>query len=349
MPIYPDLRNAHANMQMKSHLYRPTSFWAQASEQISEEIESGGVENFRRLPTPMGYFVPNYGSPTSGFTLAQVNRLKEVIADEFPEQKKSQLALKQYLDGYQSALADYRVMLAADNPEQIPYIHQFSESQFGNPVEQFDFNGKRYSRSSLNYMLGLSLLKKHLGDDEIRTVLEIGGGFGTLGEILAQSGIQSLRYIDIDIPPTQFVAERYLTAALGQENVSGFSDTEHYETIGIEHLKTASVLCSWQIEKLKLKVDLFVNFISFQEMEPEVVKNYLQHVKRLNTTWVLLRNMREGKQKLTATTAGVKTPIKSTDYIAMLDGYELVEANVHPFGFETVDGFHSELLLLKKK
>ena len=52
----------------------------------------------------------------------------------------------------------------------------------------------------------------------------------------------------------------------------------------------------WQIEKLKGKIDLFVNFISFQEMEPEVVKNYLLKVINLKPKYILLRNLREGKQ-----------------------------------------------------
>jgi hypothetical protein len=33
----------------------------------------------------------------------------------------------------------------------------------------------------------------------------------------------------------------------------------------------------------------------------------------------------------------------------MLTNYDLIERNVHPFGFQTVDGFHSELMLLKRR
>ena len=113
-------------------------------------------------------------------------------------------------------------------------------------------------------------------------------------------------------------------------------------------LKNASVLCSWQIEQLQGEVDLFVNFISFQEMEPDVVANYLNQVDRLKSRWVLLRNMREGKQIQKDGHVGVKTPIRSDDYVQMLPNYQLVARNVHPFGYETVDGFHSELQLFKR-
>ena len=63
----------------------------------------------------------------------------------------------------------------------------------------------------------------------------------------------------------------------------------------------------------------------------------------------MLRNMKEGKNIRKDAGVGVTTPILSEDYLLMLPGYELVERNVLPFGYQTVDGFHSELLLLKLK
>ena len=109
-------------------------------------------------------------------------------------------------------------------------------------------------------------------------------------------------------------------------------------------------MCSWQIERLQGNVDLFVNFISFQKMEPTVAQKYLSHVVRLDAKWVLLRNLREGMMvKKGPETYGVEKPIHSEDYVRMLPGYTLVARNVLPFGFRTVDGFHSELLLLKRK
>jgi putative sugar O-methyltransferase len=267
----------------------------------------------------------------------------------YPNARKAQLALDHFLSGAQAALADYRVLIAGDNQNQLPWLHHFSESAFGQPVEQFEWDAKRYSRSALNYLLGLSLLKRHLKDDIPRCVLEIGGGFGTLGEIWSQSGIANWQYIDIDIPPTQGVAQEYLNAVIGAERVSGFDDIPDSGEVPLGSLKQAAVLCPWQIEQLVGEVDLFVNFISFQEMEPEVVSNYLHHVSRLRARWILLRNLREGKPTQKDGQPGVKNPIRTEDYVALLGNYELIANNVHPFGFQTVDGFHSELLLFKRK
>jgi putative sugar O-methyltransferase len=336
-------------MRSQSELYQPTVFWDEASSRIVDEIRAHGVESFRSLSEPLGFFVPTFGVPGNGFSSEQVEALLTGLRRDFPDAKKCELALGQFLNGEMSALADYRTLVAADDAKKKPYLHRFSESSVGAPIEQFEFGARHFSRSSLNYLLGLALLKKHLNGDVPRTVLEIGGGFGTLGEVLSTCGIDDLRYIDIDIPPTSFVAQHYLTEVLGPEGVATYEQTRERESIPIASLPQAAVLCSWQIERLKGKVDLFVNFISFQEMEPHIVSNYLGHVARLGTRWVLLRNLREGKQLRKNDWVGVDVPILSNDYLAMLPDYELVERNVLPFGYRTVDNFHSELLLLRRK
>jgi putative sugar O-methyltransferase len=347
MHHYPELARAREDMLTQSALYRPTIFWDEASSRIVSEICAEGVDRFRSLSTALGFFVPTYGAPGGGFSTEQSKDLNDWLASALPLEKKPQLALQQFLSGHMSALADYRVLQAADDPRKLPYLHTFSESTVGQPVEHFAFDGRFFSRSSLNYLLGLVLLKKHLHGDVPRTVLEIGGGFGTLGEVLASAGVKDLRYIDIDIPPTSFIAQHYLSEVLGKDKVATYAQTANSELIEIDALPQASVLCSWQIEKLRGQVDLFVNFISFQEMEPHIVKNYLSHVTRLGARWILLRNIREGKNVRKDDWVGVDTPILADDYLAMLPGYELVERNVIPFGYQTVDGFHSELFLLK--
>ena len=343
------LAMAMAELKQQKNIYQPTAFWASASERIAQDLVELGVSQFRKIPSATSFFVPNYSGPASGINHAQADMLTQALHDKHPQSSKSHQALHHFISGKQAALADFRVLISGDRAQQLPLLQAFSESDYGQPLEQFVWNGNRYSRSSLNYLLGLCFLKTHLGEDVPRTILEIGGGFGTLGEIWSQSQVPNWKYIDIDIPPTQFVADHYLKAVLGEDKVTGFNDIPSKQNIPIQDLKQASVLCSWQIEQLQGEVDLFVNFISFQEMEPDVVANYLIHVDRLKSRWVLLRNMREGKQIQKEGHVGVKTPIRSDDYVNMLSNYNLVARNVHPFGYETVDGFHSELQLFKRK
>lgn len=340
----PDLEAALDALARAPALYRPTSFWAEESLALAAELDRSGVDAFRCGPLALAYFVPTYGTPANGVPADFRDALAAVPAPN----AKAGAVRASWLSGEAAALADYRVLLAADDPAHAPALHRFSESDVGAPIERFEFDGRAYSRSSLNYLLGLAMLKRHLGGERLRTVLEIGGGFGTLGEILLTTGDPAVRYVDIDIPPVQWAAEQYLRAVLGASRVTGYRDTAESDTIAIDSLADAATLCSWQIERLEGEVDLFVNFISFQEMEPAVVRNYLTQVDRLGSRWVLLRNMREGKQRRTAESVGVETPILSDDYLDMLPRHRLVDRSVQPFGFRTADGFHSELLLLRR-
>lgn len=347
---YTELTLAREDMRGQTVFYQPTPFWDDASGRIVDEIQAHGIERFRALPLPLNFFVPTYGVPGNSFPPALYDGLRRFLADEFPQASKPKLALDHFLSGQASALSDYRVLQAADNPTRLPHLHFFSECTAGYPVEHFELEGRRFSRSALNYLLGLAMLKKHLPAGYVpRTILEIGGGFGTLGEILNSSGVENFRYIDVDIPPTSFVAQWYLQQAVGGDAVTTYAMTRDKGEIDISSLTRISVLCAWQIEKLRGSVDLFVNFISFQEMEPQMVRNYLSQVDRLGARWLLLRNIREGKQKRTTLNSiGVENPIRGDDYIGMLPGYELVARNVHPFGFQTVDGYHSEILILRR-
>lgn len=63
------------------------------------------------------------------------------------------------LFGYNTAKSDYRTFLATDK-DTYPYLSGLSESLIGSPVDYYNFNGKNYSRSFLNYLLGLNFLKK---------------------------------------------------------------------------------------------------------------------------------------------------------------------------------------------
>jgi putative sugar O-methyltransferase len=347
--IFNSIEKAFKELENKNSLYKPSSFWVQASKKIFNQIKTEGIENFRGLSLSLRYFVPTYSSPGNSLN-KDIEEKIWLCLNDYGVNKKQFATIQNFLSGYNYANSDYRVFVASDDSSKKPFLDNFSENSYGNPREQFDFAGKMFSRSALNYMLGLVFLKKNVGEVDIRKVLEIGGGFGTLGEILNTSGIANMKYINIDIPPICYIAWNYLSK-IYKDEINPLESMLENDLLTIEELKPCSVFNNWQIEQLKGEIDLFVNYISFQEMEPDIVMNYINHVKRLNAKFILLCNIREGKQKkIKHNDVGVKKPILKGDYIKMIgDSYELVGTNVVPFGFKTVDGFHSELMLFHKK
>ena len=290
--------------------------------------------------------MPTFGPPSNGFSDEEVDKILQ-SNKKFLNQKQI-LHLKKSLLGTYHAIANYSVFKASTSKANRLGIKNFSESRVGNPKEQITIESKFYSRSALNYLLGLSFFEEIVPDFVPNTILEIGGGFGTLAEILAQTDLD-YRYIDLDIPPMFLIAEDYLRACLQTDALFFKREIRDKSMINIKNLPKYSFLPNWEIENLVGEIDLFVNFISFQEMEPQIVKNYAEKVTGLDAKYLMLRNLKEGKQVIKKETIGVKCPIKSSDYVSYFSSYKLIAKNLIPYGFETADGFNSEILLFEKK
>ncbi|WP_164084865.1 putative sugar O-methyltransferase [Pseudazoarcus pumilus] len=333
--------------------YRPTAFWRTALDRLIPELGDGGLQRFRSLPGPLSFFVPTYGFPGIHTTPARFTPLRHALENLELGDRRCSIHLERLLTGEAQAESDYRVLCAADQPLRPPFLDQFSEGEAAAPIEQFEFDGRRFGRSSLNYLLGLAFLKRHCDLSEVRTVLEIGGGFGSLGEILLADKRNDVFYINADIPPTVHCAHHYLSTTHGRNSILGYAESRNEKVLDISAMRAshrAATLAAWQLPRLQGTVDLFVNFISFQEMEPDVVCNYLGQIKRLQARYILLRNLREGKAKATPGTVGVIDPIKGEMYDEFLgQSYRLVACNTVPFGYRTVDGFHSELRVYERR
>ena len=337
--------------KVDSH-YLPTCFWQLGAKGLQQDIEAYGIEKFRSLISALSYFVPTYLFHGWATLPDKYQEMLSLCESQLKGDHKAILSLQDFLSGEMHARSDFRVFKASEILKP-PYTENFSESAIGTPIEQFEFDGRHYSRSSLNYLLGLNFLKQHVSDIPIDKVLEIGGGFGSLGEILLSDKRNKTFYLNVDIAPTCLFSTYYLQSVFGQDSIADYATLKAATDLSLDKLASqyrGAVMCPWQLPDLTGELDLFINSISFQEMEPEIVENYLKHITRLNCKYVLLRNLREGKQLATSSNhVGVKKQTKAEDYDTFLPDYEILATNVHPFGYETIDGFHSELRLYKRK
>lgn len=338
------IKKMFEDFSIQKKIYKPTIFWENASKKIYQFFLKNKITNFKRYFLINNYFVPLYNLKKE-YNVQKILKLIKKINIS----KKLSLSIRDLVEGKSHVLSDYRVFKAADILKKLPILNDFTETNLGNPLEQFQFDKKKFSRSSLNYLLGLVFLKNCTKKFVPRVTLEIGGGYGALGEIFGFSRIKKFKYINIDLPTQAYVTEMYLSKLFGAGKVTSYMSTRKMNIINIKKLKNFTSLVSWQIEMLKGKIDLFVNFISFQEMEPNVVKNYLDVISRLKPNYILLRNLREGKKLKKGQIMGVKKAIKSQYYINSLKkNYSIINRNVIPFGYRTFDNFNSELLLFKR-
>lgn len=334
------------DMHHADSLYTPTDFWKIGGEQITAELRSKGLSEFRSQEMANAFFAPIYSRPYYGDHRELIDPVLAWL-DKLPYRMAGTEILR-LLNGYTAAFSDFRVFKASDT-DTPPYLKDLSESSVGNPVEQFIFEGRHYSCSFLNYLRGLTFLKHTVKPKKISRVLEIGGGYGTLGEIMLKSD-QNTVYIDVDLPPVAAVATYYLKEIFGDRAILGYDETRNWETIDIDQLPAACralVLCPWQLPKVTSRIDLFVNFISFQEMEPREIKNYINLVQNLNPDHILLRNLREGKnKKRSPEDVGVNEPTTLDQMIKWFDRYRLSGRDTISFGELKIDNFHSEVVTL---
>lgn len=348
---YPLLNLMLNDMQKQDALYKPTAFWEYGIKLLIDELNSNDIKNFRQFDVARNFFVPGYSVVEYYKNQNEYNKVIDEI-DSITLDKRLVERVQRVFSGYTGAYNDFRV-LKASNRDISPYTDQVSESKVGNPIEQHEFDKRKYSRSFLNYLLGLNFLKQTVDTKNIKTVMEIGGGFGTLGEILLKDKRNNIFYINADIPPVSFYSTYYLQEIFGKKNIADYENLRQKDILDIEKLKKsykALNICSWQIPKLKGKIDLFVNFISFQEMEPDVVENYCKYIDKLEPKYILLRNMLEGKRKKTSEfLVGVEEPILGDDYSNFLPNYEFVNSDSDTYGFVTEDNFHSQLRIYRRK
>ncbi len=341
------IHKSSAKFEHVSDLYEPGAFWTEALESILKTYLENGIKGFRSDRVNLSFFVPTYGWSVYIFKKPLVEKIKTICKKYFSTKQFKEIEVR--FDGSKDAFSDYRAFKIASQHFDPLKLLNFSESKVGSPIEHFCFDNKWFSRSSLNYLLGLSFLFSTFPKFRPETVLEIGGGFGTLAEILGKSNIRNLRYINLDLYPMFAIAKDYVTECFSGDMTRLVTQEAPTEEFTAKELKTFSFFPNSKIEKLRGTIDLFVNFISFQEMEPEIVSNYIKMVQRLRPKLILIRNLREGKQTISETRLGVKTPILRENYIKMFSDYSLANSNVLEFGYRTEDGFNSELLLFKRK
>lgn len=287
-------------------IYRPTNFWTPGLRDILADLDARGPEVFKSWPTAGYWFYPQYGMPLPPRTIDKT--FKHAVKAN-PELTK--LWWLRSLNGFREAVRDFDAARLAWDQSRWPFdLESFGESSVGQPVRHYALTESepRWGKPYLNYLLCLAALSRHV-DRQPRTFLEIGGGFGVLGEILMQRD-EHARYVDLDIPPLLTVASYYLTTLFGDRVL--VPDAPDVAESGPLDVPASACLPNWRLPDLRGPFDVFVNSFSFQEMEPHVVDHYVGMVADIGVTYVVSLNSRKGKRRATTgTEGGVLDPVTS--------------------------------------
>jgi putative sugar O-methyltransferase len=159
----------------------------------------------------------------------------------------------------------------------IPY------SLLGGCLRTVKIDGCIYSLHYLNILDQHDSIAAHTRFDTIRSIFEIGGGFGANIHLLIENYPSIKKVVYLDIPPNLYVATQYLKAFYGK-SVFDYQDLKKRKNIEFSDTDDLEIFCiaPWQIEKIHAPVDIFLNSHSFVEMSDKTVLNYANHIMRLS-------------------------------------------------------------------
>lgn len=308
-------------------IYRPTNFWGPGVRRLLDEMKSVGLDSFKSWSMAAIWFYPMYGS---GFTSTTIDSTFRHAASVNPTVGKAWFETA--LSGAYQARRDFDAARLAWDQTRWPFdLEGLGESETGQPPQFFRLvESKRagWTRPYLNYLLCLAALSRYV-DRPPQSFLEIGGGYGVLGEIV-MSRDPDARYVNLDLPPLVTVSSWYLATLFGSRVT--LYDAAIPETGAITGIGSAS-LPNWRIGDVDGPFDVFFNSFSFQEMEPDVVEHYVSQVAAKDVSYVISLNSRHGKPRATeGNDVGVIEPVTSDRIVAMFEahGYETLGRHGDP-------------------
>jgi putative sugar O-methyltransferase len=331
-----------AGLETCDPAYRPTNFWTPGVQRLLKEMDVLGVDAFKTWPEAFFWFYPVYGKRVPTPVLHRMARLAESNGSEGTGRW-----VRPLLQSVPEARRDYDVARMAWNHVNWPIdLESFGESEAGKPTQTFRLSegsdGPWLTKPYLNYLLCLAGLSRHVSEPP-HSFLELGGGFGVLGEIL-MSRDPDARYVNCDIPPLLTVASYYLTELFGHERVLTFDDRVGDD--GPIEVPRSACLPNWRVGDLVGDFDVFVNSFSFQEMEPPIVEMYADRVAHLGVRYVVSLNSRRGKPVAVGDKVGVRQQVVSSMIVEMFErrGYELCSTYNQPLLVS-----QGELAVLRKR
>lgn len=266
-------------------LYRPGRFWVKQSRNAVNEIRRCGLSNFRGRGNGIGL---SYADRPDTDVRESMNfgarrLLKFALEHVYPFNRALEGQVQLTHRVADEAMRDKARWLGGS--QRIGELHAkyVIPYSLGGGCELWcEVGGERIANHYLALLDGIDHLSERIDLAGIRSFFEIGGGFGINLHLLLTNFPNVRKCVYLDIPPNLYVGTQYLKSHFDGA-VKDYRGTRDLDAISFADDDSLEILCiaPWQIERLRMRLDLFHNAHSFVEMPEAVVRNYAQHVERL--------------------------------------------------------------------
>jgi putative sugar O-methyltransferase len=154
---------------------------------------------------------------------------------------------------------------------------------------------KRYVTQDLgNSLLEYHTISKGMVGSKMRTILELGAGYGRLAYVFIKQ-IPNVQYIIADIPPALFIAQSYLSKVFEQKKIFHFRPFTSFAEIQKEY--SEAEICFFLPHQLNYlpsqSVDLCINISSLHEMTAEKIRYYFNLFSKLLSGYFYFKQWKE--------------------------------------------------------
>ncbi len=167
----------------------------------------------------------------------------------------------------------------------------------GKPVGLTIFESGQHNITQLQYAKIIADAAIHIDFSPKMIFCEIGSGIGRVPEILANQFCDAT-FILFDIPPQLYVQNQYLKEVFWKRVIT-YNETLNLQFNDelVNNINGKIVIApTFLLHRFAstIDADIFWNSASFQEMEPNIVLNYLNEVKVLNPKYIYINALPQG-------------------------------------------------------
>ena len=159
-------------------------------------------------------------------------------------------------------------------------IENLNSNNIGNSEYYFEHKDKVVDAGQNFHIMWLYEIEKIINSQKkIRTVCEIGGGYGSLAQKIIKK--YNCKYVSIDLPEANLLSSYYLKSHFPKKTFIG-NDQLLDNTLNkdIFEKNEIFILNPWN-KLLDIKFDLIINTRSMMEMDKEIIKEYFDLIHKI--------------------------------------------------------------------
>lgn len=263
--------------------YNPGPYWKDKTKTAIKDLKKFGLGKFRGSESMIGMSFADNVVLDSTLAYTGFKRLIAYFIKIFPLKYifQSQVRItRQFFENYRISTRDY--FQSSERVKHLLSKYKMPFSLLGSCLAKVEINNEEIAIHYLNLLEQHDNLSKIINFKSIKSVFEIGGGFGCNIHLLLSNYSNIKKVIYLDIAPNLYVGTQYLKSFYG-ESVIDYSKSKNLGEIKFKNNDELEIYCILpaQIEKLKTEIDFFTNSHSFVEMPRFIVKNYIQKIQSL--------------------------------------------------------------------